>query len=60
LLRDGFTITKKARGTAKDLLRQWDSLWTYVDMENSDPTNNAAESAIQADLDGRPVPEFQA
>ena len=47
LLRDGATITKKARGTAKDLLRQWESLWTYVDMENVDPTNNAAESAIR-------------
>jgi transposase len=28
LLRDGTHTTKKARGTAKDLLRQWDSLWT--------------------------------
>ena len=47
LLRDGSTITKKARGTAKDLLRQWDSLWTYVDMEGPNPTNNAAESSIR-------------
>ena len=27
-LRDGPETTKKARGTAKDLLRQWGSLWT--------------------------------
>ena len=47
LLRDGATITKKARGTAGDLLRQWASLWTYVDMEGADPTNNSAESAIR-------------
>ena len=47
LLRNGSTITKKARGTAKDLLRQWDSLWTYVDMDGPDPTNNAAESSIR-------------
>jgi len=46
-LRDGATIIKKARGTAKDILRQWDSLWTYVDMEGANPTNNAAESAIR-------------
>jgi transposase len=46
-LRDGATIIKKARGTAKDLLRQWDNLWIYVDMEGADPTNNAAESAIR-------------
>lgn len=47
LLRDGAMIIKKARGTAKDLLRQWENLWTYVDMEGADPTNNAAESAIR-------------
>ena len=41
------TITKKARGTAKDLLRQWGSLWTYVHHENAVPTNNAAERAIR-------------
>ena len=47
VLRDEATITKKARGTVKDLLRQWQNLWTYVDMEGADPTNNAAESAIR-------------
>lgn len=47
VLKNGPTITKKARGTAKDLLRQWENLWTYVDMEGADPTNNAAESAIR-------------
>ena len=47
LLRDGSTITKKAQGTPRGLLRQWDSLWTYVDMEGPNPTNNAAESSIR-------------
>lgn len=39
--------TKKARGTAKDLLRQWDSLWTYLRRNGTVPTNNAAELAVR-------------
>jgi transposase len=47
LLRDGTDTTKKARGTAKDLLRQWDSLWTYLHRRGSVPTNNHAERSIR-------------
>ncbi|WP_005031817.1 IS66 family transposase [Holophaga foetida] len=39
--------TKKARGTANDLLRQWDRLWTYLTHEGVVPTNNEAERAIR-------------
>jgi transposase len=46
-LRDGPDTTKKARGTAKDLLRQWDSLWTYVHQDGAVPTNNEAERSIR-------------
>jgi transposase len=37
----------KARALAKDLLRQWDSLWTFVDQEGAVPTNNEAERALR-------------
>jgi transposase len=47
ILRDGPDTTKKARGTAKDLLRQWDSLWTYLSRNGALPTNNHAELAIR-------------
>jgi len=47
ILRDGPDTTNKARGTAKDLLRQWPSLWTYLHREGSVPTNNAAERSIR-------------
>ena len=47
LLRDGTDTTKKARGTAKDLLRQWDSIWTYLHRSGSVPTNNHAERSIR-------------
>jgi len=46
-LRDGPDTTRKARGTAKDLLRQWNSLWTYVHREGAVPTNNEAERSIR-------------
>lgn len=39
--------TKKARGTAKDVLRQWDCLWAYLEHERAVPTNNEAERAIR-------------
>jgi len=39
--------TRKARGTAKDLLRQWDHLWTYLEYEAAVPMNNEAERAIR-------------
>jgi transposase len=47
ILRDEPDITKKARGTAKDLLRQWQSLWTYVHRDGAVPSNNEAERAIR-------------
>ena len=46
-LRDGDQIAKKAKGTARDLLRQWDHLWTYVTTEGAVPSNNEAERAIR-------------
>jgi len=46
-LRDGPGTTMKARGTAKDLLRQWNSLWTYVYYDGAVPTNNEAERSIR-------------
>jgi transposase len=47
LLRAGPGISKKAKGTATDLLRQWDSLWTYLHQEGVEPTNNEAERSIR-------------
>jgi len=44
-LRDGPGTTKKARGTAGDLLRQWDALWTYVESEGAVPSNNSKQIA---------------
>ena len=46
-LRDGPDTTKKARGTAKDILRQWDSLWVYIHHDGAVPTNNEAERSIR-------------
>jgi transposase len=46
-LRDGTDTSKKARGTAKELLNQWDQLWTYVRLDGAVPTNNEAERAIR-------------
>lgn len=37
----------KARALAKDLLRQWDNLWTFVDSEGAVPTNNEAERQLR-------------
>jgi transposase len=37
----------KVRALARDLLRQWDSLWTFVDCEGAVPTNNEAERALR-------------
>ncbi len=47
ILRDHPATQKKARGIAKDLLRQWESLWTYVHQEGAVPTNNEAERALR-------------
>jgi transposase len=47
VLRNHPDTQKKARGIAKDLLRQWESLWTYVQHEGAVPTNNEAERALR-------------
>lgn len=47
ILRDHPATQQKARGIAKDLLRQWESLWTYVHREGAVPTNNEAERALR-------------
>ena len=47
VLRDHPASQPKARGIAKDLLRQWESLWTYVHQEGAVPTNNEAERALR-------------
>jgi transposase len=47
ILRDHPLTEKKARGIAKDLLRQWESMWTYVREDSAVPTNNEAERALR-------------
>lgn len=47
ILRDHPATQQKARGIAKDLLRQWESLWTYTHQEGAVPTNNEAERALR-------------
>jgi transposase len=47
VLRERPDITRKARGTAKDLLRQWDRLWTYLHHDSAVPSNNEAERSIR-------------
>ena len=37
----------KMGGTCKDVLRQFRVLWTYLDVEGVEPTNNAAERALR-------------
>jgi transposase len=37
----------KAAGWARDLLRQWQSLWTFGRVAGVEPTNNAAERAVR-------------
>ncbi len=38
---------KRTRGVAKDLDRQWDSLWSYLETDGAEPTNNAGERRIR-------------
>lgn len=40
-------VATKAQGIARDLLRQWKSLWTFVSEPGVVPTNNAAEQAVR-------------
>ncbi len=38
---------EKARGFCRDLLLVWPALWTFVEVEGVEPTNNAAERALR-------------
>ncbi len=38
---------RKARALARDLLRQWDHLWTFVAIKGVEPTNNEAERVLR-------------
>lgn len=40
-------ITRKARGTATDILRQWDKVWTFVHHDGVTASNNEAERSIR-------------
>lgn len=40
-------VVSKAQGIARDLLRQWKSLWTFVSEPGVVPTNNTAEQAVR-------------
>lgn len=48
-IRDGSEkdFTKKARGTAGDILRLKHALWAYLEHEGAVPTNNEAERTIR-------------
>ena len=38
---------EKTEGTARDILGQKEGLWTFVKLEEIEPTNNAAERALR-------------
>lgn len=38
---------RRVQGFCRDVLRQWDALWTFVRVEGVMPTNNAAEQALR-------------
>jgi transposase len=38
---------EQARGFCRDLLGMWPALWTFVEVEGVEPTNNAAERALR-------------
>jgi len=37
----------KTRALCRDLRERWPSLWTWLDVEGGEPTNNAAERALR-------------
>jgi transposase len=37
----------RAAPLGRELLKQWESLWTFVRLEGVEPTNNAAEQAVR-------------
>jgi transposase len=40
--------TARARTAAKNLLKLWPALWTFSDVQDVEPTNNAAERSMRA------------
>ncbi len=38
---------KLTRGFSKNLLKIWPALWTFVEVEGVEPTNNRAERALR-------------
>jgi len=40
--------SRKTRALCRNLLEQWPSLWTWLDVEGGEPTNNAAERALRS------------
>jgi transposase len=48
LLTDGVSSPEaKIAGLSRELLAQWDALWTFSRVEGVEPTNNAAERALR-------------
>jgi transposase len=47
LLRGVFSGNKRLRGMCQELWRHRDWLWTFVDVQGIEPTNNAAERALR-------------
>lgn len=39
--------TRPTRALCNDLLDRWESLWTWLEVEDGEPTNNAAERALR-------------
>lgn len=39
--------SRKTRALCRDLLEHWPSLWTWLEVEGGEPTNNAAERALR-------------
>jgi transposase len=49
-LEKGATHSKsppKLRGMCRDILEHWPAMWTFVDTEGVEPTNNTAERALR-------------
>jgi len=47
LARAADSSDRKTRALARDLIRQWPALWTFVYVEGVEPTNNEAERALR-------------
>lgn len=47
-LEDGVSSTEPTiAGFSRELLKHWDALWTFAQVEGIEPTNNAAEQALR-------------